>query len=99
MSRMTPTQDTTPESTPTVVTIRIPCGADDGLVADAERRLSRGRGIRDVAVEQLRGIEPQLSATVVTVEAAVRVGESVTDDELRERLEEVPGLESVVRIS
>lgn len=60
------TSDNDPESTTAaVVTIRIPCGADSGLVTDAEERLSRAEGVADVTLDELHSIDPKLSATVI----------------------------------
>jgi hypothetical protein len=96
---MTITSDNDPEPTRTaVVTIRIPCGADSDLVTDAEERLSRAENIDAVAVDELHGIDPKLSATVVTVGITLRWTAATTDAQVRRRLAEVPGLESIERI-
>lgn len=84
------------ESTTTaVVTIRIPCGADGDLVTDAEERLSRAEGIDDVMIDELPDIDPKLSATVITVGITLRCTTTMTDVEVRRRLAEVAGLESI----
>ena len=67
-----------------VVAVRIPDGSDAALATDAERRLGRVDGIQTVTVDELRGLEPQLSATVVTV--AVTIERTVPVAELREQL-------------
>jgi hypothetical protein len=91
--------DNDPEPTTTaVVTIRIPCGADGDLVTDAEERLSRPEDIDTVRVDDLHGIAPKLSATVITVGITVRWTTTMTDAQVRRRLAEVPGLESIERI-
>ena len=96
---MTITSDTDPEPTRTaVVTIRIPCGTDSDLVTDAEERLSRAENTDAVAVEELHGIDPRLSATVVTVGVTLRWTAAMTNGQVRRRLAEVPGLESIERI-
>jgi len=96
---MTITSDNDPEPTTTAaVTVRIPCGADGDLVIDAEERLSRAENIDAVAVEQLHGIDPQLSATVVTVGVTLRWTAATTDAQVRRWLAAVPGLESIGRI-
>jgi hypothetical protein len=79
---------------PVTVTIRIPNSGDGDLVDNAERRLSRVPGIQ-ATVESLAGIEPRLSATVVTVEAVIKRNGHRTDAPLCERLDDVPGLESI----
>jgi hypothetical protein len=91
---------TDPESTTiAVVTIRIPCGADGDLVTDAEKRLSRPETIDAVTIDELDSIEPQLSATLITVEITVRWATAIGEEEVRDRLAGVPGLESVRRIA
>jgi len=90
---------TDPESTTiAVVTIRIPCGADGDLVTDAEKRLSRPETIDDVTIDKLDSIEPQLSATLITVEITVLWATAIGDEGIRDRLADVSGLESVKRI-
>lgn len=96
---MESTSDTDPEPTATaVVTIRIPCGADSDLVTDAEERLSRAENIDAVTVDRLRGIDPQLSATTVTVSITLHSTTTMTDTDVKRRLAEVLGLESIGRI-
>ena len=81
-----------------VVTIRIPCGADGDLVTDAEKRLSRPETIDDVTIDELDSIEPQLSATLITVEITVQWSTAISKEEIRDRLKDVSGLESIRRI-
>ena len=78
-----------------VETIRIPCGADGDLVTDAAKRLSRPETIDDVTIDELDSIEPQLSATLITVEITVRWATSIGEEEVRDRLAGVSGLNSV----
>ena len=93
------TSNTDPESTTTaVVTVRIPCGADSDLVTDAEERLSRAENIDAVAIDELHGIDPQLSATIVTVGVTLRWTAATTDAQVRRWLAAVPGFESIERI-
>ena len=88
------------ESTTTaVVTIRIPCGADGDLVIDAEKRLSRPETIDDVTIDELASIEPQLSATLITVDITVQWATAIGEEEIRDRLAGVSGVESVSLIS
>lgn len=87
------------EATPTaVVTLRIPCGADGDLVSDAEERLSRAEDIDDVTLDELYGIDPQRSATVITAGVTIQWSTTIADTEVRERRTDVPGLESIKRI-
>lgn len=60
-----------------VVEVRVPSGADGDLATEAERRLSRADGVLDVTVEGIRGLEPGLSATVVTVVVTVETAGGV----------------------
>ena len=93
---MATTSDNDPESiTTAVVTIRIPCGTNSDLVTDATERLLRAEGVADVTVDELQGIEPQLSATIITVGVTLHWTTRITDTEVRARLADVPGLESV----
>lgn len=93
------TSDNDPESTITaVVTIRIPCGADGDLVTDAEERLSGAEGVGDVTIDGLYSIEPQLSATIITVGVTLQWTTTIADAEVRARLADVSGLESIKRI-
>ena len=93
------TSDNNPEPTTTaVVTIRIPCGADSDLVTDAEERLSRAEDIDTIRVGDLHGIAPRLSATAITISITLRWTTTMTDTEVRNRLAETPGLESIKRI-
>jgi hypothetical protein len=94
------TSDNDPELTTTaVVTIRIPSGADSDILTDAEERLSRAEGIDTVTIDELRSLSPKLSATVVTVDIRLRWTTAMTDGEVKCRLAEVPGLESIEQIN
>ena len=96
---MTIISDNDPEPrTTAVVTVRIPCGANSDLITDAEERLSRAENIEAVAVDELHGIDPKLSATVVTVGITLRWTAAMTNGQVKRRLTEVPGLESIERI-
>lgn len=93
---MATTSDNDPESiTIAVVTIRIPCGTDSDLVTEATERLSRAEGVANVTVDELQRIEPQLSATVITVGITLHWTTRIADTEMRARLADVPGLESI----
>ena len=82
-----------------VVTIRIPCGAEGNLVVDAEKRLSRLKIIDDVTIDELDSIEPQLSATLITVDITVRWAMAIGEEDIKDRLAGVSGVESVNLIS
>jgi hypothetical protein len=92
------TDETEPTATTVtaVVAVRIPDSSDADLETDAERRLGRIDGVQTVTVDELRGLEPQLSATVVTV--AVTIESTVPAAELRERLTSTVSVERVDRL-
>lgn len=77
------------------VAVRVPRGGNDDLVGNASRRLERPSGIESVTVEQLCGLEPALSATVVRVE--LRAEASLAQDEagITQLLSSAPGTEQV----
>lgn len=85
-------------TTPTtaVVAVRIPHGSDGGLATDAERRLARLDGVRDVTVDELRGLQPRLSATVATV--GVAIDSTVSDAELRDRFGASADVDAIERL-
>jgi len=96
---MAVTNTNDPEPTTTaVVTIRIPCGADGDLVTDAEERLSRAGSVDNVMIDKLHRIDPKLSATVITIGITLQWTTTMTDAKIRDRLAEVSGLESIVRV-
>ncbi|WP_226013564.1 hypothetical protein [Halomicrobium salinisoli] len=90
--------DETRQTNEAVVSVRVPDGADGDLATEAERRLSRADGVSDASVEGLRGPDPGLSATVVTVDVTVettaggrsRVGVALDEITGVEVLEAVP---------
>ena len=86
--------DGEPTTTTATARIRIPHGGDGDLVDNAERRLSQATSV-EATVEALAGIEPDLSATVVTVEVTIVLDDPMTDALLCERLADAPGLESI----
>lgn len=92
------TDETEPTATTVtaVVAVRIPDGSDADLATDAQRRLGRVDGVDAVTVDELRGLEPQLSATVVTV--AVTIERTVPAAELREHLTSTVSVERVDRL-
>ena len=54
--------------------------------------------INAVTVDELRSIDPKLSATAITISITLRWTTTMTDTEVRNRLAEIPGLESIKRI-
>jgi hypothetical protein len=55
-------------------------------------------GLERSVLDELRSLDPKLSATVVTVGITLRWTTAMTDAEVRNRLAEVPGLESIEQI-
>ena len=94
---LTPT-DTNRVATTTVdVTIRIPDLAIEGLVDEAETRLGGIDGIHAITVADVRGVNPRLSATLVTITG--RIEHTVSVDELRERLAATVCIETINRLT
>jgi hypothetical protein len=90
--------DSTEQTTLTsVVAVRVPDGAAGDLTSGAERRLAGVEGVRAATVGGLRGLEPGLSATVVTV--AVELEAAVPADRLRERLTATVAVERVAELT
>ena len=88
------TSDTeTRQTTTLVVTVRVPNGADGDLTTNAERRLSRADGILAVTVEELRDLQPGLSATNVTVRVRVETAEARTTQSVEDTLAGQTGVE------
>jgi len=89
------TESTT--TTVAVLTVRIPDASGADLATDAQRRLNRVEGVHAVTVDGLRGLDPRVGATLVTV--AVTVESAVSTDELRVRFGATVSIESVDRLS
>lgn len=79
-----------------VVAVRVPQNADGDLATETQRRLSRIDGVHDVTVDGFQAIEPRLSATVVTVTAAIETHRS--DTELHDELSGTVGVEAVEQL-
>lgn len=80
------------------VTVRVPDGDDSDLTTCACQRLASPAAIRAVEVTGIRGIEPRLSATVVTVDVAVETGER-DRSAVSHALERAPGTQQVDRLN
>ena len=89
------TETTTSTQTTGIVAVRIPRGTDAGLATDVERRLAAIEGVREVIVEDFHGLEPRLSATVVTVE--VSIDSTVSVAELRDRFAASTSIDAIER--
>lgn len=83
------------EQTQVIATVRVPNRADGDLALEAERRLTATDTVTELAVEGLRGVEPRLSATMVTLEVTIHTADSVVPAELREALAAGTGVEEV----
>lgn len=79
-----------------IVAVRIPRGSDAGLATDAERRLAAIEGVHEVSIGDLHDLEPQLSATVVTVE--VSIDSTVPVAELRDRFAASTSIDAIERL-
>jgi len=88
------TDETTELTTTATVSIRVPTGTGTKLIPEAETRLSRADGVREVRVTTLRELAPNLSATVITVDVAVRSTTAGSGEGLHARLADVPGVET-----
>ena len=83
----------TRQTTTLVVTVRVPNGADGDLTTNAQRRLSRIDGILAVTVEELRDLQPGLSATNVTVRVRAETAEAQTTQSIEDTLAGQTGVE------
>jgi hypothetical protein len=76
------------------VAVRVPARADGDLASCACRRLETAPDFGGVDARSIRGVEPGLSATVVTLEVAVEAP-GVDERGVRRRLADAPGTERV----
>jgi hypothetical protein len=86
------TSDETESTATAIVAVRVPRDSGDDITTAAERRIARADGVTEVTVDGLRGMEPRLSATIVTVAVTIQTSDSTAIVEL---LTEVHGIESV----
>jgi hypothetical protein len=86
------TSDETESTATAIVAVRVPRDSSNDITTAAERRIARADGVTEVTVDGLRGIEPRLSATIVTVAVAIRTTDSTA---ITDRLTEMHGIESV----
>lgn len=80
-----------------VVAVRIPDGSDVPLTIDARRRIKEIDGVRAATVDGIEGLDPRLSATVVTI--AVIIGGAASVGELRERLTGTVCIETIHQLT
>ena len=79
------------------VAVRVPRNGDGGLVDEATRRLKTS-DVEQLTVTALCGVQPGLSATVVTVETRIETP-TAESTQVAEALLNAPGLQEVNRIS
>jgi hypothetical protein len=91
------TSDTETRQTTMTVTVRVPNGADGDLTTNAQRRLSRAEGVLAVTVEELRELQPGLSATDVTVRVTVGTDETRNARSVKHAIGSLTGVEIVQR--
>jgi hypothetical protein len=78
-----------------VVAVRVPPTDGDDLATSACRRLERENGVAEAALEGLMGVDPTMSATVVTVDVRVEATVRLDDEAVADRLTAAPGAERV----
>ncbi|WP_302081580.1 hypothetical protein [Salinibaculum rarum] len=86
------TTDKTESTATAIVAVRVPRDSGADVVTATERRIVRADGVTEVTIDGLRGMEPRLSATIVTVAVTIRTSDSTA---IVDRLTEVHGIESV----
>ena len=95
---MATTDETAQHRTVTaVLTLRVPASSGADFATETRRRLGDVAGIESVGVDGLVGLEPQMSATLVTVAVTVESAASVAV--LRQRLEEEVAVEGIDRLT
>ena len=82
-----------------VVAVRVPPTDGDDLATSASRRLERGEQVATAAVEGLRGVEPAMAATVVTVEVRVEATGALDGDAVADSLSAAPGTQRVDEVT
>lgn len=81
-----------------VVAVRVPQADGDDLTTSASRRLEAGPEIETVDVVEMRGLDPTLSATVVTLAVEVRASATPDDETVAACLDAAPGTEQVEEV-
>ncbi|MFC7057124.1 hypothetical protein [Halovenus salina] len=79
------------------VSVRVPENADADLATDAQQRLTAVDTVQTATVEAINGIDPGLSATVVTVRTTIETNGSMAD--LRGALSGTVGVEDVEKVT
>lgn len=81
------------------VAIRVPSESDRTLAAAATRRLSTAEDVDSVDIDEMTGLKPTLSATVVTVSVSLRTTDGCSRPAVESALETVPGLEQIQSVA
>ncbi|MFC7072299.1 hypothetical protein ACFQJ7_05350 [Halovenus rubra] len=76
------------------VTVRVPEHDEVDLMTGAQQRLAAVDTVQNVSIEELRGINPRLGATVVIVETALQTAQPVA---VYKSLTETVGIETQSR--
>lgn len=91
------TTDNETRQTRMTVTVRVPNGTDGDLLTNAERRLCRAEGVSTVTVDELRSLQPGLSATEVTVHISVEADGTQNVRSVADSFETLADVEIVAR--
>ncbi len=86
---------TRPSEYRAVVAVRVPCDGGDDLATAASHRLERRAPVETATIDDLLGLEPSLSATVVTVSVRVRIADDSDRAAVERHLGDAPGVERV----
>lgn len=78
-----------------VVAVRVPPTDGEDLQTSAGHRVQRAERVNSTTVDGVKGIEPTMSATVVTVAVRVETREAVGAERLSSELAKAPGAQRV----
>jgi hypothetical protein len=81
------------------VAVRVPCGSDRTLATATTRRLETAEEIDGVEIAEVIGLQPTLSATVVTVSVSLQTTDECSRTVVESALETVPGLEQIQTVT
>jgi hypothetical protein len=79
-------------------TVRVPRDGPGDLTSCVRQRLESPTDIDAVDVTRVRGLEPALAATIVTVDASVSVAETLDGPAVAAALEAAPGCQDVADV-
>jgi hypothetical protein len=78
-----------------VVAVRVPREDGGDLTSSAKRRLETASEVQTVEVREVCGLDPALSATVVTLAVEIRASATADDEAVAACLDAAPGTEQV----